>query len=823
MALNKIKTEASWGESAGALNSNFESIETDLIKVKNATTRNKGYFSSSSALESAFPTANVGDIAYVGSAYPYAVWKWNGSVWVNSGSTGGEESVNLGNYYTKEETNEKFTETAEEVSTKAGAKDLRKHVNKYNSFIQVTSEDGLLFTDEEGNVFIKYDKNGFDVGKVSKHLKNSITKESVKNYQTSEDGLFFTDEEGNVFIRYDKSGFDVGRVSKRLKSSITKESAKNYQTSEDGLFFTDEEGNVFIKYDKNGFDVGKVSKRLINKINGENKSMKEWNDLGLGLFIHWGVYSVLGGIYKGVNSDGEDIEYSTDSISEWILKNARIPRDVYMSFQKDFTASKWDSDFIAKTAYKCGFKYIVITAKHHEGFVLFDSKYADWNITTSQSRSTILDELKASCDKYGLKFCIYISQCADWTSEGGFGQEFYKNDGVDPYSEQQHQEYISTTINLINEVVDRYNPYVIWYDAPSVSYEKYAFQLFENQIETYPTIIVNDRLLPDRTGGDFATGEGGYYKGERTYAENCFTTNGSWGYCINNDNDLKQDADYIVVEKYIIESRSRGHNALINISPKADGSISSLTTDCLNGVYQFVNRYGLVSGFLGITKGCFPNWGRILKKGNTLKCFVFDKSTEIIVEGVDMSFINSVRVYDIENEYSLHNYNIVNEETVKISNIPSRENEGFPSVVDIEFGNTIVSEVYSNILSDEKPTLNALAFNAEGDGYLIGYGTSEYEFGGWTSGGNISTTCKYQRDTRDYYIKINRTLVEKDGITYNILVKDLTENSEKTINVLDNGEESISENSITMYKGHIYTIKIGKTGGWVNFKSLSFV
>lgn len=116
MALNKIKTEASWGESANNLNSNFESIETDLIKVKNATTRNKGYFSSSSALKSAFPTANVGDKAYVGSSYPYQIWTWSGSTWANSGSTGGEESVDLGNYYTKDETDEKFTETNEKLS-----------------------------------------------------------------------------------------------------------------------------------------------------------------------------------------------------------------------------------------------------------------------------------------------------------------------------------------------------------------------------------------------------------------------------------------------------------------------------------------------------------------------------------------------------------------------------------------------------------------------------------------------------------------------------------------------------------------------------------
>ena len=116
MGLNNINSKSTWGQAASDINTNFTTIDSDLKKVKNATTRNKGYFSTSSELISAFPTASKGDIAYVGSSYPYDIWKWNGSSWANSGSTGGEESVNLGNYHTAGYVDEKLSELGSTVS-----------------------------------------------------------------------------------------------------------------------------------------------------------------------------------------------------------------------------------------------------------------------------------------------------------------------------------------------------------------------------------------------------------------------------------------------------------------------------------------------------------------------------------------------------------------------------------------------------------------------------------------------------------------------------------------------------------------------------------
>lgn len=110
MELTEIKTKnISWGQAAKSLNDNFSKVNNAVEQVKNATTRNKGYFSSSTALTNAFKSAALGDIAYVANGNGgYNVWSWNGSVWYDTGNVGGDAEVNLGNYYDKEEIDNKL-------------------------------------------------------------------------------------------------------------------------------------------------------------------------------------------------------------------------------------------------------------------------------------------------------------------------------------------------------------------------------------------------------------------------------------------------------------------------------------------------------------------------------------------------------------------------------------------------------------------------------------------------------------------------------------------------------------------------------------------
>ena len=103
MELNTIQQQGKWSELSDTLNENFEKIKVGVTRLDFATRKNKGYFKSMADLTNNVPIATFGDIAYVGTNYPYAIYEWNGTQWADTGAPGGENEVNLGNYYTKEE------------------------------------------------------------------------------------------------------------------------------------------------------------------------------------------------------------------------------------------------------------------------------------------------------------------------------------------------------------------------------------------------------------------------------------------------------------------------------------------------------------------------------------------------------------------------------------------------------------------------------------------------------------------------------------------------------------------------------------------------
>lgn len=108
MELQNVRTTTTWNDAAERINRNNLKIGTEITKLQNATYKNKGYFATAESLASTYPTASVGSKAYVGTSYPYAIYVWDATTnaWIDSGETGGDETVDLGGYYTKEETHE---------------------------------------------------------------------------------------------------------------------------------------------------------------------------------------------------------------------------------------------------------------------------------------------------------------------------------------------------------------------------------------------------------------------------------------------------------------------------------------------------------------------------------------------------------------------------------------------------------------------------------------------------------------------------------------------------------------------------------------------
>lgn len=162
MELESVKTQTTWNDAVESINRNNLRVGTEITKLQNATYKNKGYFATADALVSAYPSGSNGSKAYVGTSYPYAIYVWDGSAWVDSGETGGDESVTLGDYYTKEEvdtTLEGFTTEDELATTMEGyytKEETTEVVESYHVILTQeeydaleVKEDKLYFTYEE--------------------------------------------------------------------------------------------------------------------------------------------------------------------------------------------------------------------------------------------------------------------------------------------------------------------------------------------------------------------------------------------------------------------------------------------------------------------------------------------------------------------------------------------------------------------------------------------------------------------------------------------------------------------------------------------------
>ena len=152
------------------------------------------------------------------------------------------------------------------------------------------------------------------------------------------------------------------------------------------------------------------------KLNAQPKQMSDerlawWHEAKFGMFIHWGVYSMYGGVYKGYNQARGD--------AAWIENRCKIPVAEYRENARNFNPVNYDPESWVKMAKDAGMKYLIITAKHHDGFALFDSKASDWNVVDATAyHKDLLEPLADACHKYGIKLGFYYSQAVDWTNPG---------------------------------------------------------------------------------------------------------------------------------------------------------------------------------------------------------------------------------------------------------------------------------------------------------------------------------------------------------------------------------------------------------------------
>ncbi len=303
--------------------------------------------------------------------------------------------------------------------------------------------------------------------------------------------------------------------------------------------------------------------------------MDWFNEKKYGLFIHFGLYSVLAGKYKGKEIPGH---------SEWIMNTAKIPKDEYEALCRQFDPKQFSADLICKKAKDWGMHYVCFTSKHHDGFALFDSKADDYNsVIRTPSKRDYVKEMAEACRKYNLKFCIYYSQAQDWHHPDGFSAY---NDNKDKnftrYLEEKCRPQVKELLTNYGEV------HMLWFDTPmGMNYEQ-CYDLRRLVKSLQANCLINGRI--GHRLGDYLTTQDNRIPSfpiEKKW-EVPATLNHTWGYKAS-DNDW---ADAGTILHRLLRIVARGGNYLLNIGPKADGSIPKESEMILDEVGLWLKTCG---------------------------------------------------------------------------------------------------------------------------------------------------------------------------------------------------------------------------------------
>jgi alpha-L-fucosidase len=318
-----------------------------------------------------------------------------------------------------------------------------------------------------------------------------------------------------------------------------------------------------------------------------DQRMAWWRAARFGMFIHWGVYSVPAGTYNGQQIKG---------IGEWIMNYASIPVAVYAQFATQFNPTKFNADEWVSIAKNAGMKYIVITAKHHDGFAMFHTRVDGYNIyDATPFKRDPLAELADACRKQGMKLGFYYSQAQDWHHAGGVAilRAPRTAEHWDPAQEGDFDEYLkNVSLPQVRELLTNYGPVaVLWFDTPTKAMTPERGQPFIDLLhELQPQIIWNNRLINGGKTGDTETPEQhipptGFP--DRDW-ETCMTINGTWGY-------KSYDTNFKSIETLLhnlIDIASKGGNYLLNVGPTSEGVIPQPEVDRLTAMGEWLKVNG---------------------------------------------------------------------------------------------------------------------------------------------------------------------------------------------------------------------------------------
>lgn len=367
-----------------------------------------------------------------------------------------------------------------------------------------------------------------------------------------------------------------------------------------------------------------------------------WRDAKFGCFIHWGVYSDLAGEYHGRKGG---------AYSEHIMRQLKIPRQEYLDeVVAKFDPEKFDANAWVQLIKGAGMRYLVITAKHHDGFAMYPSDVTKYNIADATPfKRDPMKELSEACRANGLHFGFYYSHALDWEHPDAPGNDWdYKNPGGDKhlFDEKQgagykawydvHPEMVEKVkkyvdekaIPQLQELITKYHPDIFWFDVSGKLPFSEQLRIVKAVRAADPDVVINGRAARwlGKNFGDYVDTADNPAEVRETEGdwEAIPTLNDSYGYN-KLDNNYKTPE---VLIQLIAKTAAKGGNTLLNIGPRGDGTIDENATRILEGIGRWMAVNG--DSIHGTTRTPLDRqaWGDSTVNGNTLYLHVFKWPTD---------------------------------------------------------------------------------------------------------------------------------------------------------------------------------------------------
>jgi len=428
-----------------------------------------------------------------------------------------------------------------------------------------------------------------------------------------------------------------------------------------------------------------------------------------GCFVHWGVYSGPAGVWKGRVGG---------TYSEHLMRVLEIPRAVYLEeIVRPFNPTGFDADAWVKLMHDAGMRYLVITAKHHDGFAMYPSKVSAYNLTQQTAfKRDPMAELSAACKKYGLKFGFYYSHAWDWEHPDAIGNAWdYGKPGGESGWWERHPELVARatkyveekSIPQILELISMYRPDLLWFDTSSKTPPELCRRILAAVRAADPSVVINSRIGGGALGDYRSTADRpAYFPEVFSHWEAIPTTNESYGYKPS-DTSHKPPAHFV---RLLAQAVGKGGNILLNIGPRGDGIIDPKDQEILRGIGAWMKENS--ASIYGCDRTPLPvqPWGTSTRQGNRLYLHVFSWPADgrLVVGGLRSTPLGAKLLHGGDLEMRR-----LNADDLELT-LPARAPDAIDSVIALDFP--------AQIAANKALRLSGPAFLHVMDGRLDGKG-----------------------------------------------------------------------------------------------------